>query len=75
MAKEDCIELEGTVLEKLPNYMFRVQLPNKHIILAVVAGKMKMHQIKILAGDKVTVELTPYDLSRGRIIFRKKETA
>lgn len=70
--KEDAIEVEGTVLEPLPNAMFRVELPNGHKILAHVSGKMRMHYIKILPGDKVTVELSPYDLTRGRITYRVK---
>ncbi len=72
MPKSDAIEVEGTVLEPLPNAMFRVELPNGHRILAHVSGKMRMHYIKILAGDKVTVELSPYDLTRGRITYRVK---
>ena len=72
MAKEDAIEVEGKVLEPLPNAMFRVELPNGHKILAHVSGKMRMHYIKILPGDKVTVELSPYDLTRGRITYRAK---
>ena len=72
MSKADAIEVEGTVLEKLPNAMFRVELPNGHKVLAHVSGKMRMHYIKILRGDKVVVELSPYDLSRGRIIYRVK---
>lgn len=72
MAKEDVIEMEGTVIEPLPNAMFRVELPNGHKILAHISGKMRMHYIKILPGDKVKVELSPYDLSRGRITFRGK---
>jgi len=72
MPKEDAIEVEGTVIEPLPNAMFRVQLDNGHIVLAHISGKMRMHFIKILPGDKVTVELSPYDLNRGRIIFRAK---
>jgi translation initiation factor IF-1 len=72
MPKEDAIEVEGTVLEPLPNAMFRVELPNGHKILAHVSGKMRMHYIKILPGDKVTVELSPYDLTRGRITYRVK---
>lgn len=72
MAKEDSIEVEGTVVETLPNAMFRVELPNGHRILAHISGKMRMHFIKILPGDKVTLELSPYDLSRGRIIYRSK---
>ena len=72
MAKEDAIEVEGTVVETLPNAMFRVELPNGHRILAHISGKMRMHFIRILPGDKVTVELSPYDLSRGRITYRSK---
>ena len=72
LAKEDVIELEGTVLEALPNAMFRVELENGHKILAHISGKMRMHYIKILPGDKVTVELSVYDLNRGRIMYRFK---
>ena len=72
MAKEEPIEVEGTVIETLPNAMFRVELQNGHRVLAHISGKMRMHYIKILPGDKVTVELTPYDLSRARITFRAK---
>ncbi|HHU81617.1 MAG TPA: translation initiation factor IF-1 [Firmicutes bacterium] len=72
MAKEDVIEVEGTVVEPLPNAMFRVELANGHRILAHISGKMRMNFIKILAGDRVLVELSPYDLSRGRIIYRYK---
>ena len=72
MAKEEGIQVEGTVLEALPNAMFRVELENGHRVLAHVSGKMRMHFIKILAGDKVTVALSPYDLSRGRIVYRFK---
>ena len=72
MAKEDVIQVEGTVIEPLPNAMFRVELPNGHKILAHISGKMRMHFIKILPGDKVKVELSPYDLTRGRITFRDK---
>jgi translation initiation factor IF-1 len=72
MAKEEAIEVEGTVVETLPNAMFRVELPNGHRILAHISGKMRMHFIRILPGDKVTVELSPYDLSRGRITYRSK---
>ena len=70
MPKEDAIEVEGTVIEPLPNAMFRVQLENGHEVLAHISGKMRMHYIRILSGDKVKVELSPYDLSRGRITFR-----
>ena len=72
MAKEDSIEVTGTVVETLPNAMFRVELENGHRVLAHISGKMRMHFIKILPGDKVTVELSPYDLNRGRIIYRAK---
>jgi translation initiation factor IF-1 len=72
MPKEEAIEIEGTVSEILPNAMFRVELDNGHKVLAHISGKMRMHFIKILKGDKVTVELSPYDLSRGRIIYRAK---
>ncbi len=72
MPKEEPIQIEGTVVEALPNAMFRVELENGHRILAHVAGKMRMHFIRILPGDKVTVEMSPYDLARGRIIFRAK---
>ena len=72
MKKEDAIELEGTVTEPLPNAMFRVELDNGHVITAHISGKMRMHYIKILPGDKVKVEMTPYDLSKGRISFRYK---
>ena len=72
MAKEDAITVEGTVLEPLPNAMFRVELENGHQVLAHISGKMRMHYIKILPGDKVTVELSPYDLTRGRITYRSK---
>jgi translation initiation factor IF-1 len=70
VAKEEAIEVEGTVVEPLPNAMFRVELENGHRILAHISGKMRMHFIKILPGDKVTVELSPYDLTRGRITYR-----
>jgi translation initiation factor IF-1 len=72
MPKEEAIEVEGTVLETLPNAMFRVELENGHKVLAHLSGKMRMHFIKILPGDRVTVELSPYDLSRGRITYRAK---
>lgn len=71
MAKDDVIEVEGTVVEPLPNAMFRVELENGHKVLAHISGKMRMHFIRILPGDKVTVELSPYDLTRGRIVYRK----
>ena len=70
MPKEEAIKVEGIVLETLPNAMFKVELENKHQVLAHISGKMRMHFIKILPGDKVTVELSPYDLSRGRITYR-----
>ena len=72
MSKEEAIKVEGVVLETLPNAMFKVELENKHQVLAHISGKMRMHFIKILPGDKVTVELSPYDLSRGRITYRSK---
>ena len=72
MAKEDVIEVEGKVVEPLPNAMFKVELDNGHQVLAHISGKMRMHFIKILPGDKVTLELSPYDLSRGRITYRHK---
>jgi translation initiation factor IF-1 len=72
MPKEEAIEVQGTIIEPLPNAMFRVELENGHKILAHVSGKMRMHFIKILPGDKVTVELSPYDLTRGRITYRFK---
>ncbi|MEQ8350434.1 MAG: translation initiation factor IF-1 [Leptospiraceae bacterium] len=72
MAKEGAIEVEGKVIEPLPNAMFRVELDNGHQVLAHISGKMRMHYIRILPGDKVTVELSPYDLTRGRITYRKK---
>ena len=70
MAKEEGIQLEGTVVEPLPNAMFRVELENKHQVLAHISGKMRKHFIRILPGDKVLVELSPYDLTRGRIVYR-----
>lgn len=72
MAKEDRIELQGEILENLPNATFKVKLENGHIVLGYISGKMRMHYIRILLGDKVTVEMTPYDLTRARIIFRVK---
>ncbi|MDJ0949320.1 MAG: translation initiation factor IF-1 [Alphaproteobacteria bacterium] len=72
MAKEELIEMNGTVLELLPNAMFRVKLENDHEILAHTSGKMRKNRIRVLAGDKVTVEMTPYDLTKGRITFRFK---
>ncbi|NIA08510.1 MAG: translation initiation factor IF-1 [Nitrospiraceae bacterium] len=70
MSKGDAIQVEGKVLETLPNAMFRVELENGHKVLAHISGKMRMHYIKILPGDRVTVELSPYDLSRGRVVYR-----
>lgn len=72
MSKQDVFEVEGTILESLPNAMFQVKLENGHVILAHISGKIRMNFIKILPGDRVTVELTPYDLSRGRITYRFK---
>lgn len=72
VAKDDVIEVEGTVIEPLPNAMFRVELENGHKVLAHVSGKIRMHYIRILPGDRVTVELSPYDLTRGRITYRYK---
>lgn len=72
MSKKDVIEVEGKVLEKLPNAMFQVELENGHVILAHISGKLRMHYIRILPGDKVTVEMSPYDLTKGRITWRDK---
>ncbi|HMX16824.1 MAG TPA: translation initiation factor IF-1 [Rhodocyclaceae bacterium] len=72
MAKEDVIEMQGEVVENLPNATFRVKLENNHVVLGHISGKMRMHYIRILPGDKVTVQLTPYDLTKGRIVFRAK---
>jgi translation initiation factor IF-1 len=72
MPKDDAIQVEGKVLETLPNAMFRVELENGHKVLAHISGKMRMHYIKILPGDTVTVELSPYDLSRGRVVYRAR---
>lgn len=72
MAKQGPISMDGTITDTLPNAMFRVKLDNGHEILAVISGKMRMHYIKILVGDKVTVEMSPYDLTKGRIIYRYK---
>ena len=72
MAKKEAIEVEGTVIEALPNAMFRVELPNGHQVLAHISGKIRMHYIRVLLGDKVLIELSPYDLSRGRITYRLK---
>ncbi len=73
MAKEDQIEMEGTVVDTLPNTMFRVQLENGHVVIAHISGKMRKNYIRILKGDKVTVQLTPYDLTKGRITFRSRD--
>ena len=70
--KEDVIQMQGEVIENLPNATFRVKLENGHVLVGYISGKMRMHYIRILPGDKVTVELTPYDLSKGRIVFRAK---
>ncbi len=72
MAKDDVIQFEGEVVEALPNTMFRVKLENGHVVLCHISGKMRMNYIRILPGDKVTVEMTPYDLNKGRIVFRAK---
>ena len=72
MAKEDNIEMEGTVIETLPNTMFRVELENGHVVTAHISGKMRKHYIRILTGDKVTVQLTPYDLTKGHITYRAR---
>ncbi len=72
MAKEENIEMEGTVIDTLPNTMFRVELENGHVVTAHISGKMRKNYIRILTGDKVTIQLTPYDLSKGRIVYRAK---
>ncbi len=72
LPKKDAIEAEGTVVEPLPNAMFRVKLDNEHVVLAHISGKMRMHYIRILPGDRVLVELSPYDLTRGRVVYRYK---
>jgi translation initiation factor IF-1 len=72
MAKEEAIQMEGEVIETLPNTTFRVRLQNDHVVTAHISGKMRKHYIRILTGDKVTVELTPYDLSKGRIVYRAR---
>jgi len=72
MAKEDVIEMEGTIVETLPNTMLRVELENGHVVTAHISGKMRKHYIRILTGDKVKVEMTPYDLSKGRITYRER---
>jgi translation initiation factor IF-1 len=75
MAKEEAIEMEGTVIETLPNTHFRVQLENGHVVIAHISGRMRKNYIRILMGDRVTVQITPYDLTKGRIIFRNRENA
>jgi translation initiation factor IF-1 len=72
MAKEEALQMDGTVLETLPNTMFRVELENGHIVTAHISGRMRKHYIRIMTGDKVTVEMTPYDLAKGRIVYREK---
>ena len=72
MSKSDVIEIEGTVVEKLPNTMFRVELENGHVVLGIISGKLRMNYIKILPGDMVTLEMSPYDLTKGRIVWRAK---
>jgi translation initiation factor IF-1 len=72
MAKEEALQMEGTVVETLPNTMFRVELENSHIVTAHISGRMRKHYIRIMTGDQVTVELTPYDLEKGRIVYRAK---
>jgi len=72
MAKEDAIQMEGTVMETLPNTTFRVELENGHVVTAHISGKMRKNSIRLLKGDKVTIELTPYDLSKGRIVYRAR---
>ncbi len=72
MSKEDNIEMQGTILETLPNTTFRVELENGHIVMAHISGKMRKNYIRILTGDKVTVQMTPYDLTKGRIVFRSR---
>ena len=72
MAKEDVIDMQGTILDTLPNTMFKVELENGHVVIAHISGKMRKNYIRILTGDKVTVELTPYDLTKGRIVFRQR---
>ncbi len=72
MAKEEALQMDGTVLETLPNTMFRVELENGHIVTAHISGRMRKHYIRIMTGDKVTIEMTPYDLQKGRIVYREK---
>lgn len=73
MSKEESIEMEGTVLDTLPNTRFKVELDNKHVVVAHISGRMRKNYIRILTGDRVTVQLTPYDLTKGRIVFRNKD--
>ena len=75
MSKEDHIEMEGTVIDTLPNTMFRVQLENGHVVTAHISGRMRKHYIRILLGDRVALEMSPYDMSRGRITFRQRKQA
>jgi translation initiation factor IF-1 len=72
MAKEEALQMDGTVMETLPNTMFRVELENGHVVTAHISGRMRKHYIRIMTGDKVTVEMTPYDLGKGRIVYREK---
>jgi len=72
MAKEEALQMDGTVMETLPNTMFRVELENGHVVPAHISGRMRKHYIRIMTGDKVTVEMTPYDLGKGRIVYREK---
>lgn len=72
MAKEEALQMDGTVLETLPNTMFRVELENGHMVTAHISGRMRKHYIRIMTGDKVTIEMTPYDLEKGRIVYREK---
>ncbi|VAW70509.1 Translation initiation factor 1 [hydrothermal vent metagenome] len=72
MAKEEALQMDGTVMETLPNTMFRVELENGHVVTAHISGRMRKHYIRIMTGDKVTVEMTPYDLEKGRIVYREK---
>jgi len=72
MAKEEALQMDGTVLETLPNTMFRVELENGHVVTAHISGRMRKHYIRIMTGDKVTIEMTPYDLEKGRIVYREK---
>ena len=72
MAKEEALQMDGTVLDTLPNTMFRVELENGHVVTAHISGRMRKHYIRIMTGDKVTVEMTPYDLEKGRIVYREK---